>query len=252
MPQTLFRVSSVAQRAVGIFVFVGLSALSGTMFPEKKGLKSLFQKKVEPRELVRKWQASLRSEARKVERQIRDIEREEKKARASVAEAAKRGDMKSARTIAKELVNSKKTIAQLYTNKAHMVSMQMSLTEQLAVARVSGTLSKSAEVMQSINKLIKIPELTQTLQEMSKEMMKTGLIEEVIHDTLDEAEPEDLEEETQKEVDKILLELTGETLAQLPQTAKPEKAAAVVQEEEEIEEEGELSEMKDRLLALWN
>lgn len=37
-----------------------------------------------------------------------------------------------------------------------------------AVARVSGTLSKSTEVMQSINKLIKIPELTKTLQEMSK------------------------------------------------------------------------------------
>lgn len=43
----------------------------GRMFPEKKGLKSLFVKQKDPKELVRKWQSSLRAEVRKVERQIR-------------------------------------------------------------------------------------------------------------------------------------------------------------------------------------
>ncbi|CAD7699236.1 unnamed protein product [Ostreobium quekettii] len=223
------------------------------MFQEKRGLKGLFQKKVDPKELVRKWQSSLRAEARKVDRQIRDIEREEKKAKQSVKDAAKRGDMASAKTLARALVNSKKTVSQLYTNKAHMVSMQAALTEQLAVARVSGTLSKSTEVMTAINKLVKIPELMNNLQEMSKEMLKTGLIEEIVEDTLESAlDSEDLEEETEAEVDKILMEVTGETLAELPQAAKPQKVAAEPVEEEPEEEGAELGEMQDRLSALRN
>ena len=63
--------SSCAERCRHFLRLWGLPALSGAMFPEKKGFKSIFQKKVEPKELVRKWQASLRAEARKVERQIR-------------------------------------------------------------------------------------------------------------------------------------------------------------------------------------
>ena len=38
--------------------------------------------------------------------------------------------------------------------------------------RVSGSLSKSTEVMQSMQALVKIPELQATMMELSKEMMK--------------------------------------------------------------------------------
>ena len=57
---------------------------------------------------MRKWQADIRSQQRALERQIRDLERDRKNAEKQVREAAKRGDMKSAKLLAKEIVHTKK------------------------------------------------------------------------------------------------------------------------------------------------
>ena len=76
----------------------------------------------------------------------REIQREEQKAVRQVKEAAKRGDTGSAKVLAREIVHTRKTISQLYMNKAHMISMNAQLSEQLGVAKVAGTLSKSTQV----------------------------------------------------------------------------------------------------------
>ena len=41
--------------------------------------------------------------------------------------------------------------------------------------RLSGSLQKSTDVMKSMNNLMKVPEIRQTMMEMSKEMMKASL-----------------------------------------------------------------------------
>ena len=53
-------------------------------------------------------QADIRKEERGLERTIRDLQRDSKNAAKQVAVAAKRGDMASARTLAKEIVHTKK------------------------------------------------------------------------------------------------------------------------------------------------
>ncbi len=110
------------------------------MFPERKGLMGYFRKPVDPKvrlqvmrandfmilacylqmfvdlqdvtdllqELVRKWQADIRAQQRALDRQIRDIERDRKAAEKQVKDAAKRGDISSAKTLAKEIVHTKK------------------------------------------------------------------------------------------------------------------------------------------------
>ncbi len=51
-------------------------------------------------------------------------------------------------------------------------------------------------------------------------MMKAGVIEEMMNDAVDDAmDVEDLEEETEAQVDKVLMELAGESLTQM--TAAP-------------------------------
>lgn len=48
------------------------------------------------------------------------------------------------------------------------------------------------------------PQLSQTMMQMSKEMMKAGVIDEMMEDTIDSAlDTEDMEEETETEVDKV-------------------------------------------------
>ena len=57
---------------------------------------------------MRKWQADIRAQQRALERQIRDIERDRKLAEKQVREAAKRGDMRSAKMLAREIVHTRK------------------------------------------------------------------------------------------------------------------------------------------------
>lgn len=227
------------------------------MFGERKtvvqNIQEFFVKPPDPKELVRKWQSDIRKEQRNLEKQIRDNSRLEKVAQKQIREAAKRNDMASAKTLAKELVHTRRMTTRLWTNKAHMMSMNSQLTEQLGMVKVAGTLKQSTQVMKVVNDLIKVPELNQTMQQMSKEMMKAGLIEETMGEMMDDVfDTDDIEEDADAEVDKVLTEIAGETLEQMaaaPRSkAAPARAVALTQEDEAADAEAE--DLQARLNAI--
>jgi len=97
--------------------------------------------------------------------------------------------------------------------------------------KVTGSLQKSTEIMKLSNALIKLPQISQTMREMSMEMtkvrkhinvhsnidvlsFKAGIMEEMLEDTLDMDEDEELEDEADAEVDKVLFELTNGKLGE--------------------------------------
>lgn len=52
--------------------------------------------------------------------------------------------------------------------------------------------------------LVKLPEVAATMRDLSKEMMKAGIIEEMMEETMDSLEDQDeLEDEAQSEIDKV-------------------------------------------------
>lgn len=174
----------------------------------------------------------------------------------AIKDSAKRNDMASAKSLAKELVQSRKAVTRLYENKAQLNSISMHLGELVATSKAVGHLSKSAEVMKLVNKLIKAPEMAVTMQEFSKEMTKAGVIEEMMNDAVDSAlDSEDIEEEIEEEVDKVLTELAGETASQLPDAVRKERlkqpsTSQAVDEEEPIAEgadDDELDQIRARL-----
>lgn len=119
-----------------------------------------------------------------------------------------------------------------------------------ATLKVSGSLQKSTEVMQAMQRLVRLPEIAETMREMSREMTKAGILEEMIDETMESLEDsEEIEEEAQGEVDKILWELTDGKLGEAPSVpiATPSGPAASNAEEEEEED---LDEMRTRLEAL--
>ncbi|KAI3523381.1 hypothetical protein L1887_01452 [Cichorium endivia] len=211
---------------------------------------NILKPKPNPQQLLRDWQRRLRQECRNIDRQIRDIQREEKNVQKAIREAAKRNDMGSAKSLAKEIVQSRRTVNRLYENKAQLNSISMHLGESVAIARTVGHLSKSAEVMKIVNNLMKAPEMAVTMQEFNKEMTKAGVIEEMVNDAVDSAlDSEDLEDEIDEEVDKVLTALAGETAAQLPEAVRKErlKQPANTNEDEEVDDEEELEEIRARL-----
>lgn len=220
-------------------------------------VKNLLRPRPTPQEQLRAWQRRLRQESRGIDRQILDVQREEKKVQKAIKEAAKRNDMVSAKSLAKEIVLARRTVTRLHENKAQLNSISMRLSEIIVTARTVGHLSKSTEVMKLVNGLMKAPEMAATMQEFSKEMTKAGVVEEMVNDSLDEAlDSEDMEEEIDEEVEKVLSVIAGETVSQLPdavrreklkQTAQAQKAAEDEAIAEGVDDEGDMEEIRARL-----
>ncbi|OAV89842.1 hypothetical protein PTTG_10265 [Puccinia triticina 1-1 BBBD Race 1] len=170
-----------------------------------------------PEERVRKWQAKIRTEERQMDREIRGIETAQNKVKIQLKQLASKNDLKNCKLLAKEIVRSNKQKDRLFTSKARLNSIRMQLQHQLATLKISGTLQKSTEIMKLSNSLMKLPELNKTMQEMSQEMMKAGIMSEMVEDaidTLDEDE-EELEEEAEAEVQNVLFNITDGKLGQM-------------------------------------
>jgi len=190
----------------------------------------------DPKEQAKQWRADMRGEMRKVDRQITKIQREEVKVKQSIKAAAKRGDNGSAKLLAKEIVRTRKAVTQLHTSKAHMNSVAMQITNQMSQKALSGQMKKSTEIMASMNKLMKVSEIQDTMQKMSTEMMKAGVIEEMTQDAMEALDESDDEEAADEEVDKVLHELAtvamGGAAAAGSRTIEA-KATAVAEKEDD-------------------
>jgi charged multivesicular body protein 3 len=130
---------------------------------------------------------------------------------------------------------------------------------------MAGAISKSTDVMKAMQDLVKLPEIRQSMFELSREMSKAGLIEEMMEDTLEGLEDDDVEDLADEEVEKVLLEITQgiinnvvivaailtigklETTNDVPSTL-PEGATALEPEVESDEEDEQ--EMSQRLAQL--
>lgn len=212
----------------------------------------LFGKTPEPKEQVSEWCKKLRKESNQIDRQINGIRREEAKVTKSLKDAAKKGDKDVCKILAKEVVHSRKTVNKLYCAKANINSVQMQMKGQLATIKVAGSLQKSAEVMKTMQQLVKLPEIQKTMMEMSREMMKAGIIEEMMEDTMESiTDADDMEEEANEEIDKVLYELTAGKLGEAPAAVKDTLPAPVAEPEVADEEsEDDMEEMQNRLQAL--
>ncbi|KAK6032969.1 SNF7 family protein [Ostertagia ostertagi] len=179
-------------------------------------MMGLFGKKKDPKEQVREMQRKMRAEMRSLDRQVYAIQREEQKVTKEIKEAAKKGDREVCVVLAKSLLQSRKAVAKIHMSKAQINSVIMCMQEQLATMRMAGSLQKSTQVLQSMQNLVKVPEIMKTMREMAQEMMKLGIIDEMIEETMETMEPADLEEQAQEEVDRILWEVTAGELGKAP------------------------------------
>ncbi|KAL1708214.1 Snf7-domain-containing protein [Schizophyllum commune] len=168
-----------------------------------------------PEQRVREWQAKLRAESRKLDREMHQLDVRAKDAKKTVKQLATKGDVKSARILAREVVRVDRQKDRMSVSKARLGSINYQLQQQLAMAKVTGALQKSTEIMKLSNSLIRLPQISQTMREMSMEMMKAGILEEMTEDMLDmDADDEELEEEADAEVDQVLFALTDGKLGQ--------------------------------------
>jgi charged multivesicular body protein 3 len=160
---------------------------------------------ISPEENVKKWQDALQKEKRNITRQIRTIQREQAKIQREITALSKKGDRENAKTLVKELIRSRKQVDRMHTSIAQINSVSMQLRQNLATYKMVGAMKRSTDIMKALNDIVKVPELQMTMMTMAREMEKAGLIDEIVGEAL--GDEEELSEEADEEVTKILDEL---------------------------------------------
>ena len=207
---------------------------------------------------MRKCNGIIRKNVRQLDRDIGNLKILDQKTKKYILDASKRGvknpsQAKQAaaetRTFARELIRVRRQAARLNTSKAQLQSVQMQVNEAFSVRKIEGSLKASTSIMKDVNTLVRLPELTGTMRELTQELMRAGIIEEMVGDTLPNDELlEGEDEEAETEVDKVLGELLHGRLGKAG--AVQEEIQPPVEEEEDEDQEATLEQMRGRLEAL--
>jgi len=217
--------------------------------------------KPDPQAQVRKCNQLIRQNTRKLDRDIANMKLAENKARTLIIQTNRRAQRnpaqakqaeKDIRIFARELVRTRRQHNRLVTSKAQLNSVSMQVTEAFAVRKIEGSIRSSVGIMKDVNTLVRLPELTGTMRELSQELVKAGIIEEMVGDSLpDEMEEED--DEAESEVDKVLGEILSDKMSKVgatPATPTPVQQEPVAEDEDEEDAEAMLDQMRGRLEAL--
>lgn len=205
----------------------------------------------------------MRQNTRKLDRDIQNLKQLEYKTRNLILQASKRAQRnpsqakqasQETRIFAKELIRVRKQSARLNTSKATLQSVGMQVNEAFAMRKIEGSIKNSTGIMKDVNTLVKLPELTGTMRELSQELVKAGIIEEMVGDSMPNDELEGEDEEAEGEVDKVLGEVLKDKVS-TPGTQLPNEPIGPVEAqpeagEEELDSEEMLAQMRGRLEAL--
>lgn len=144
-----------------------------------------------------------------MDREIRDITREETKVKREVKILARKGQVDAVRPLARELVRSRKAKERIYTAKAQLNSVGLTLRQQAHTMQMAENFKMSTGIMKSMGKLVDMYAVNETMRDMAYEMEKAGLIQEMMDDTIDGVMDQDgMDEEADAQVDQVLTELT--------------------------------------------
>ncbi|KAG9246915.1 Snf7-domain-containing protein [Calycina marina] len=216
----------------------------------------------DPQAQVRKCNNLIRQNTRKLDRDIAALKAVESKTRSLIIAASKRGQRNPSqakaaaqeqRLFARELIRTRKQSTRLVTSKAQLQSVGMQVSEAFSVRKIEGSIKSSVGIMKDVNSLVRLPELMGTMRELSQELMKAGIIEEMVGDSLPDGVEEE-EDEAESEVDKVLGEILQEKMSKTGKTpalpSQPVQEPVAAAEEEDEDAEAMLDQMRGRLEAL--
>ncbi|KAJ5558817.1 hypothetical protein N7461_002789 [Penicillium sp. DV-2018c] len=218
----------------------------------------------DPQAQMRKCNALIRTNTRQLDRDLARLKASDSQTRQHILNASKRAQRNPSQAkqatndtklFARELVRIRKQTARLHTSRAQLQSVGMQVNEAFSARKIQGSLQKSTGIMKDVNTLVRLPQLSATMQQLSTELVRAGIIEELVDDAItDPSMFEEEEEEADSEIEKILQEVLQGKLAQAqPVTAPPvdKISEPEAQAEEEFEDqEATLAQMRGRLEAL--
>jgi charged multivesicular body protein 3 len=128
---------------------------------------------------MRKCNALIRTNTRKLDRDLAQLRALESKTKQFIIAASRRAQKnpsqatqaaKETRIFARELIRVRKQHARLNTSKAQLESVRMQVNEAFSVRKIEGSLRASTGIMKDVNTLVRLPELSGTMRQLSESL----------------------------------------------------------------------------------
>lgn len=177
--------------------------------------------------------SSVRREKRVIDREINNADREIQRLTNDIRKHAKTNNTDALKTLAKAIVKLKHNKSNLYNAKGNLDSIEMAVKTQLTNVRLTGVMQTSSEIAQSLSELMKVEQLQAVSREFTEELIRMGIVGEMIDEAVTGAlDNPDLEEEADEEAQRVIDEVLGQKIGQLPSAiASPAEPEAVEEDE---------------------
>ncbi|CAF1556298.1 unnamed protein product [Rotaria sp. Silwood1] len=160
------------------------------------------------KEQTRSFSTQIRQEKRQLDRQINQSDREIQRLSNDIRKHALNNNKDALRVLAKGIVKLKHNKSNLYSAKANLDTIDNSIKNQLLNVKLTGIMQTSASVAHSLSELMKIEQFQSISEQFSQELIKMGIISEMTKEAIESNfDNNDLEEETDEEVNKVLNEI---------------------------------------------
>ncbi|CAK63923.1 unnamed protein product (macronuclear) [Paramecium tetraurelia] len=179
--------------------------------------------KEELRDKQRSMNKELQKEMREIERQNFQIEQARKKAEDLLQKEIKKGDKADKfikQTYAKQVITCQKQKERNLLNKGKIQNVMYGIDNMFANIKMAQAMGCISNVMKDINKLMNIKEISATMQDLQKEMMKMGIVQEQMDDAMENMNDDVDLGDMQSQADDLIYQIESQQAGpnkQLPQ-----------------------------------
>lgn len=221
-------------------------------------------KKETPKEAAmkakREARREVRSNQRDMDREIRELDRQEKQVTMELKQRAKSASSSSDPTLkalSKQLVQIRGQRTKLQTTKAQIGAMGMHATVTASQVAAASALGSVTDTLKIANQQMSMKETNKILSEFQKENERMAVREEMMDDALMDAfDNEDMQEEADQVTNQVLAELGVELDSQMVGLNAPTGKLATANDGEQLSQQEQdvlddvLPDLKARLNAL--
>merc|ERR1719218_148527 len=165
--------------------------------------------KMTPEEQMRAHKRAINRSIRELDRERQNLQNAEAKTIREIKQAAQKGQIASVKTMAKDLVRTRKHMSKFYAMKSQLQGVQLRLQQIKSTEAMARALKGCTQAMSAMEKTTNLPELSKIMEDFKRESETMGLQEEMMNDTIDEALKEDGDEEQEDVIVSQVLDEIG-------------------------------------------
>jgi len=184
------------------------------------------------KELVKEQKKTVRKSQREIDREMRNLEKQEKTLLANIKKNATAGNTSAAKTLAKELVRTRGTMGKLQQASGRLGSIGMQASSMNATMAMTNAIKSGTEVMSAMNKQMDPMEQQAMAQrfaiENDKSQMMSDQFDEMFDSMMDSDEDAEADDMVNSVLDEIGISATAgmQVAPQGKVAAEPEPAEA--------------------------